>query len=145
MTIESRKSDSHIWLGLGDTTQMITFKEFTFEAAHMTPPYSTLHGHTFKVELQFSGTPDPTYGWAVCLDDVQNDVNALRAVIDNKYLNDIPGLQIPSLENVARWIFDRLAATQPGLSRVMLSRGFEGQKEGCVYEGGLAQERRAAA
>src|SRR4051794_30933712 len=92
--IESRKSDSQIWLRTGDTIQMITFKEFTFEAAHMTPPYSTLHGHTFKVELQFSGKPDPKYGWAVCLDDVQKDISDLRAVIDQKYLNDIPGLQL---------------------------------------------------
>jgi 6-pyruvoyltetrahydropterin/6-carboxytetrahydropterin synthase len=123
---------------------MITFKEFTFEAAHQTPPYSTLHGHTFKVELSFSGEPDPKYGWAVSLDDLHKQIDELRAVIDQKYLNDVPGLQIPSLENISRWIWNRLSASQPGLMRVMVSRGFEGQKEGCVYEGEQQQKARAA-
>jgi 6-pyruvoyltetrahydropterin/6-carboxytetrahydropterin synthase len=120
---------------------MITFKEFTFEAAHMTPPYSKLHGHTFKVELSFSGEPHPQYGWAVCLDDVHKDVEAVKAIVDQKYLNDIPGLQLPSLENISRWIWNQLSVSQPGLTRVLVSRGFEGSKEGCIYEG----ERKALA
>jgi 6-pyruvoyltetrahydropterin/6-carboxytetrahydropterin synthase len=114
---------------------MITFKEFTFEAAHQTPPYSTLHGHTFKVELSFGGKPDPKYGWSVSLDDLYKQIDELRANIDGKYLNDVPGLEVPSLENISRWIWNRLSPLQPGLKRVLLSRGFEGQKEGCVYEG----------
>jgi 6-pyruvoyltetrahydropterin/6-carboxytetrahydropterin synthase len=123
---------------------MITFKEFTFEAAHQTPPYSTLHGHTFKVELSFGGKPDPKFGWSVSLDDLQKQIDELRAAIDGKYLNDVPGLEVPSLENVSRWIWNRISASLPGLQRVLVSRGFEGQKEGCVYEGEPEQQARAA-
>ena len=123
---------------------MITFKEFTFEAAHQTPPYSTLHGHTFKVELSFGGKPDPKYGWSVSLDDLHKEIDALRSVVDGKYLNDVPGLEVPSLENISRWIWNRFSAHNPGLKRVLLSRGFEGQKEGCVYEGEDEQLSRAA-
>jgi 6-pyruvoyltetrahydropterin/6-carboxytetrahydropterin synthase len=120
---------------------MITFKEFTFEAAHQIPPFSTVHGHSFKVEVSCVGEPDPKYGWSVSLDDLQKEIDSLRAEVDHKYLNDLPGLQVPSLENVARWIWNRLSASQPALMRVVVSRGYDGQVEGCIYEG----ERKARA
>src|SRR4051794_631725 len=98
---------------------MITFKEFTFEAAHQIPPFSGLHGHSFQAELQFSGNADPVYGWAISLSDVERTVDRIRLQLDHKYLNEVEGLEVPSLENVASWIWRRVASELPGLERVL--------------------------
>lgn len=112
-----------------------TFKEFTFEAAHETPPYSTLHGHSFRVELVLRGEPHPRFGWSHNLDDVEAIVAGLKSEVDHRYLNDIRGLEVPTLENITRWIWERLDAELKGLDRVIVRRGCIGQTEGCSYAG----------
>lgn len=114
---------------------METFKEFSFEAAHSLPPHAPLHGHSFRVSLHVQGEPDPVYGWAANLYEVDKHVDALVAQLDHRHLNEIEGLALPSLENIARWIWDRLHNRVPGLARVAVTRGFTGQLEGCVYSG----------
>jgi len=109
-----------------------TFKQFTFEAAHQTPPYSSLHGHSFKVCVYLRGNPDPVYGWSHNLSDVESAVEAVRREIDHKYLNDIEGLEIPTLENVTAWLFSRLSGALSGVDRVVVQRGMDGQAEGCM-------------
>jgi 6-pyruvoyltetrahydropterin/6-carboxytetrahydropterin synthase len=109
-----------------------TFKEFTFEAAHQIPPHSGLHGHSFKVVLFLQGEPDPVFGWSHNLYDVEAAVEQVKRQLDHKYLNAIDGLEIPSLENVARWIWQELDSRLVGLDRVVVSRGFEGSGEGCT-------------
>jgi 6-pyruvoyltetrahydropterin/6-carboxytetrahydropterin synthase len=124
---------------------METFKEFTFEAAHQLQPYSGLHGHSFKVGVHLSGDPDPVYGWSANLYEVEKRVEAVRSKLDHRYLNDVDGLSIPSLENVARWIWDELKPAFPSLDRIEVKRGPEGQAEGCVYRGpGWRQQQQAA-
>ena len=108
-----------------------TFKQFTFEAAHQTPPYSGLHGHSFVVCVYLKGERDPVYGWSHNMDEVETVVDGLRRQIDHKYLNDIEGLEIPTLENVTGWLFDRLSRSLKGVDRVVVRRGQEGQAEGC--------------
>ncbi len=110
-----------------------TFREFTFEAAHQLPPYSGLHGHSFKVQVVFVGDPNPVYGWATSLTDVDDHIDRLQSELDEKYLNDIAGLEVPSLENIARWIYARLANSVPTIDRVVLSRGAGVRSEGCTY------------
>jgi 6-pyruvoyltetrahydropterin/6-carboxytetrahydropterin synthase len=112
-----------------------TFIEFTFEAAHTTPPYDHPHGHSFRARAYLVGEPDPVYGWAHDLRDLEPVIEAVRQELDHKYLNTIPGLSMPSIENVARWIWHRLDGAVQGLDRVVLKRGAEGHSEGCVYRG----------
>ena len=112
-----------------------TFVEFSFEAAHTTPPYAHPHGHTFRAQVVVTGEPVPVYGWSHDLTDVEPVIDAVRAELDHKYLNDIPGLAMPTLENVASWIWHRLDGTLAGLDRVVLRRGADGHGEGCVYRG----------
>jgi len=112
-----------------------TFIQFTFEAAHQTPPFSGLHGHSFRAQVYLRGTPDPVFGWSHNLYEVEPVIARLRQQLDHKYLNDIDGLSVPTLENLTRWIWQRLDRSIPGVDRVVVSRGAEGSAEGCVYSG----------
>lgn len=79
------------------------------------------------------GKLDPIYGWSHNLYEVDSVVGEIR--LDNRYLNDIDGLDVPSLENIARWLWNQFDNRIPGLNRVAVQRGSEGQREGCSYNG----------
>lgn len=112
-----------------------TLKEFGFEAAHKTPPYSELHGHSFRVEIVLSGKPDPIFGWSHNLYEIEPVIDRVRLELDHRYLNDIEGLSVPTLENLACWIWHRLDNQLEGLERVIVRRGQPGVSEGCSYSG----------
>jgi 6-pyruvoyltetrahydropterin/6-carboxytetrahydropterin synthase len=120
------------------------FKEFCFEAAHSVPSYSDIHGHTFIVEVVVQGEPDPVYGWATSLTEVEDHIDEVRRSLDHKMLNKIEGLAVPSLENIAQWIWQRLDNRFPGVDRVSIRRGAVGHGEGCTYRGRPAPAQRAA-
>jgi len=109
-----------------------TFKEFTFEAAHQIPPHSGLHGHSFKVVVFLQGEPDPVFGWSHNLYEVESAIEQVKSQLDHKYLNAVAGLEVPSLENVARWLWQELDSRLVGVDRVVVSRGFDGSAEGCT-------------
>ena len=112
-----------------------TFKEFTFEAAHCSLPFEGLHGHSFKVRIVLRGEAHPEYGWSHNLYDVDKHVGEVRAMVHNRLLNDVEGLEFPSLENTTRWLYQQLSARIDGLAEVTLSRGRDGDSEGCRYSG----------
>jgi len=113
-------------------------KEFGFEAAHTfahkAPGHENtrVHGHSFKVEVALRGTPDPVSGCVVDFEKVTETVNAVRGRLDHHFLNDLPGLDSPSLENLARWIAGELRATLPQVASVTVRRPSLG--ESCRYE-----------
>jgi 6-pyruvoyltetrahydropterin/6-carboxytetrahydropterin synthase len=116
------------------------FKEFTFEAAHRLAinvseghPYSRLHGHSFQVRVFVKGKPDPAKSWLCDFADIERSFAELRAELDHNYLNEISGLEVPTLENISRWIWNRLDSQIPGLDRIVVRRGSCG--EGCVFHG----------
>lgn len=112
-----------------------TFVEFTFEAAHQVPPYSGLHGHSFAVVVYLTGERDPVFGWSHNLYEVEVVLQATRHRLHNNYLNEIKGLEVPSLENIAAWIWHQLDPVLTGLDRVVVRRGVIGASEGCAYSG----------
>jgi len=120
---------------------MELFKEFTFDAAHRVLPYSGIHGHSFFVEVRMTGDRDAKFGWCVSVTEIEPHVEAVRHELDHKYLNEIEGLSVPSLENLAQWIWGRLEPVVPGLMRVCFRRGAQGSSEGCVYEGDAEGKR----
>ncbi len=116
---------------------MEIFKEFTFEAAHRLPNVpeghkcARLHGHSFRVKLYVGGPVDPHAGWVMDFAELKRAFRPLHDILDHNYLNDVEGLENPTSENLARWIWDRLAP-ELSLSRVIVR---ETCTSGCVYQG----------
>lgn len=90
-------------------------KTFTFDAAHCLPGLppdhkcARLHGHTYEVELQVRG-PVRENGFVVDYADLAALWQPLFDEIDHRYLNDVPGLECPSTEMLAAWMWSRLSA-----------------------------------
>jgi 6-pyruvoyltetrahydropterin/6-carboxytetrahydropterin synthase len=118
---------------------MDIFKRITFEAAHLLPnapaghKCARLHGHSYTVELHVRGPVDARSGWVVDFGDIKKAFSPLYEQLDHRYLNEVPGLENPTSENIARWIWQRLKPSLPGLSKIVLH---ETCTAGCVYEGG---------
>lgn len=113
-------------------------KEFRFEAAHRLPHVpeghkcQRLHGHSFKVELTVGGPVDPKTGWFIDYDVLQEIWDPIHQVLDHHYLNDVPGLENPTSEVLAKWIWDRMKPELPSLAQVTL---FETCDARCEYTG----------
>jgi 6-pyruvoyltetrahydropterin/6-carboxytetrahydropterin synthase len=96
---------------------MIIWKEFTFDSAHLLPHVpeghkcGRLHGHTFKVRVEVAGRVDDR-GWVMDFADIKAAVQPLIDQLDHQYLNDIPGLDNPTSENIAIWLRDRIPLEQ---------------------------------
>lgn len=117
---------------------MEIWKEFTFEAAHLLPNVPEghkcrrLHGHSYRVRVVVGGDPDPSLGWIVDFADIAAACEPIRKRLDHYYLNEIEGLENPTSEMLAKWIWDRLQPVLPGLSRLEVS---ETCTSGCAYSG----------
>jgi 6-pyruvoyltetrahydropterin/6-carboxytetrahydropterin synthase len=117
---------------------MEIFKEFTVEAAHRLPNVPAghkcgrLHGHSFRLEVHVSGSVGTETGWVIDFADIKSAFQPLEKQLDHNYLNEIPGLENPTSENLARWIWDRLLPSLPELSRVVVR---ETCTSGCIYRG----------
>lgn len=117
---------------------MDIYKEFTFEAAHHLPNVpdghkcKRLHGHSFRVEVHVAGPLHPELGWVMDFADLKAAVKPVIARLDHYYLNDIPGLENPTSEVVARWLWQQLKPVLPELSQIVVK---ETCTSGCVYRG----------
>jgi len=117
---------------------MEIFKEFRFEAAHRLPNVppghrcARLHGHSFRVEVHIRGDVDETVGWVRDFADIKTAFEPLYKQLDHYYLNDIPGLENPTSENIAVWIWDRLKPRLPLLTEVVVA---ETCNAACRYRG----------
>jgi 6-pyruvoyltetrahydropterin/6-carboxytetrahydropterin synthase len=114
------------------------FKEFTFEAAHRLPNVPTghkcarLHGHSFRVEVHVGGRVIEPVGWVMDFGDIKAAFRPLDEQLDHHYLNEIEGLENPTSEVLARWIWKRLLPNLPQLTKVVVR---ETCTSGCIYEG----------
>lgn len=117
---------------------MELFKEFHFEAAHHLPKVppghkcSRLHGHSFRVQVCIQGPVDPATGWVRDFAEIKNIFKPIHDQLDHQYLNDIPGLENPTSEVLARWIWQKLKPALPELSRIQV---METCTSGCAYYG----------
>ena len=112
-------------------------QEFGFDAAHYlgngAAENRRLHGHSFYAEVTLRGQADPASGFLRDFGDVDRALKAIRETLDHRLLNEIEDLGIPTLENLATYVFVRAKAALPEVVRVKLRRPSYGQT--CVYEG----------
>jgi 6-pyruvoyltetrahydropterin/6-carboxytetrahydropterin synthase len=117
---------------------MEIFKEFTFEAAHRLPNLppdhkcARLHGHSFRVAVHVAGPVTEPEGWVLDFAEISAAFRPLYDQLDHRYLNDIAGLENPTSEVLARWVWQRLLPALPGLSQVTVR---ETCTAGCIYRG----------
>jgi 6-pyruvoyltetrahydropterin/6-carboxytetrahydropterin synthase len=113
-------------------------KAVGFDAAHYLEgcdakrPYGQVHGHSFTLEATLEGEPDPTTGWVADFAELAAALESLRAELDHRLLNEIEGLQRPTLENICRFAAARLSGRFPHLRQVRVARPSIG--EACVYD-----------
>ncbi len=117
---------------------MDIFRIFTIEAAHRLPNVpaghkcARLHGHSFRVELHVSGEVDERTGWIMDFAEVKAIFQPVYDRLDHHCLNDIAGLENPTSENLARWIWNEIKSQLPLLSKVIVH---ETCTSGCSYSG----------
>jgi len=117
---------------------MEIWKQFTFEAAHRLPNLPDghkcrrLHGHSFTVRIYAAGDLDPDLGWVVDFAVIQRAFEPIYDRLDHHYLNEIDGLENPTSEMIARWIWPQLKPRLPQLSAVEVR---ETCTSGCRYGG----------
>ncbi|NJP99830.1 6-carboxytetrahydropterin synthase QueD [Streptomyces zingiberis] len=117
---------------------MEIFREFNFEAAHRLPNVpeghkcSRLHGHSYKVIVHVEAPVDPEAGWVLDFGDLKRTFKPIESQLDHYYLNDIEGLENPTSEVLARWIWERLQPNLSGLSALTVR---ETCTSGCTYRG----------
>lgn len=103
-------------------------KAVTFEAAHRLPgrgkddTYGRVHGHSFRLEATVSGTVQPGKLWVEDIAVLTEALQEIASLLDHEMLNDVDGLETPTLENIALWVAARLQPKLNGLSIVTLSR-----------------------
>lgn len=117
---------------------MQIFKRFQIEAAHYLPNLPEahkcrrMHGHSFTIEVHVAGDLDPELGWVMDFADIKAAFEPLFERLDHRLLNDIDGLENPTSENLARWVWKRLEGELGGLVKVVVQ---ETCTAGCTYTG----------
>jgi 6-pyruvoyltetrahydropterin/6-carboxytetrahydropterin synthase len=127
---------------------MRIYKEFLFEAAHYLPsappghPNSRIHGHSFRVRVVIDGEPNEDTGLVFHFDDLAAAIAEAHDALDHRFLNEVDGLELPTLERISIWIWNRIENRVPGLAEIHVSR--DSCHEGCVYTGPREARRLAA-
>ena len=117
---------------------MQIFKEFRIEAAHRLPSVpaghkcARLHGHSFVIGVHVEGPVGAGSGWVMDFADIKQAFSPIHDRLDHRYLNDVPGLENPTSEVLARWIWRALVPTLPGLAEIQVR---ETCTSGCIYRG----------
>ena len=113
-------------------------KELSFEAAHRLPKVpeghkcARLHGHSFRVDLAVEGEVDPDTGWFIDYAEIDRLWQPLHTILDHNYLNEVPGLDNPTSENLARWLWERLKPDLSVLAQVVVHETCDAR---CEYWG----------
>ena len=111
---------------------------FKFEAAHFLPGVpathrcSRLHGHSYRVEVRLEGPVDPHTGFVVDFFDLEKSFAGIMGALDHRCLNEVTGLENPTAENIAVWIWDRL---KPVIKPISAVRVYETADCWAEYDG----------
>lgn len=117
---------------------MLLYKTFTFDSAHYLPRVpaghkcANLHGHTYTLKVFVEGKPDPLLGWVIDFNDLKKAICPIIDQLDHNLLNEIEGLNNPTSEMLAVWLWNKIITKLPGLKRIELN---ETPGSGVIYEG----------
>ncbi len=117
---------------------MIIFKQFSFDSAHYLPNVpeghkcKEVHGHTYKLIVYLEDKLDDKLGWVADFAEVKQIVTSVVTIIDHKLLNNIEGLENPTCELLAVWIWNKVKDQLPALKKIELH---ETPTSGVIYEG----------
>jgi len=115
---------------------MEIYKEFTFDSAHFLPNVpeghkcKEIHGHTYHLRVYIQGQPDTQMGWLMDFKELKDMVSPFINTVDHKLMNNIPGLENPTAENITVWFWEKLKPAVPGLIRIELK---ETATTGVIY------------
>lgn len=113
-------------------------RDYRFEAAHSLPRVppghqcARIHSHSYRVVVAVEGAVDPELGWLVDFAVVDAAVAPVIAALDHQNLNDLEGLANPTSENLAAYLWRRIAPSLPALAEIVVS---ETPTSRCVYRG----------
>lgn len=113
-------------------------KTFRFESAHLLPNVPEdhkcrrLHGHSYRVTVHCSGPCDPELGWLIDYAEIKDAFQPLWEALDHRFLNEVDGLENPTSEVLAVWIWDRIQPTLPSLSAITVHETCTSE---CTYRG----------
>jgi 6-pyruvoyltetrahydropterin/6-carboxytetrahydropterin synthase len=114
------------------------FKTFRFEAAHELPTFPEghkcrrLHGHSFRFDVVVEGEVDPAKGYLIDYGDIKKAAEPIVRRLDHYYLNEIEGLENPTSENLAHWLYQELKPALPLLSEIIVHETCTSR---CEYRG----------
>lgn len=114
-------------------------KTFGFEAAHYLPNVPAghkckrMHGHSFRFSVVLKGEIDPETGWIMDFAELKDIVKPIiEKHLDHYVLNDVPGLENPTSERIAIWLWAKIKPELPLLDKIIL---YETCTSSCVYRG----------
>ena len=113
-------------------------KTFQIEAAHRLPNVPTghkcarLHGHSWRIEVAIEGPVGNDTGWVMDYAELKAAFQPIHDRIDHNYLNEIPGLENPTSERLAVWLWNELKPRLPLLSELVIAETCTSR---CVYRG----------
>jgi len=119
-------------------TRMEIYKEFSFDSAHFLPNVpeghkcKNMHGHTYRLRVFIKGALDPQLGWIMDFKELKDILSPVIDQLDHRLINDIPGLQNPTAENITVWIWKQIQPMLPQLSKIEL---YETPTTGVIYSG----------
>lgn len=117
---------------------MIIYKVFSFDSAHYLPfvpsghKCGKMHGHTYQLKVFLEGEPGVETGWILDYTDLKNGIKPIIDLLDHQLLNEIPGLENPTSENISIWLWDKIKPIFNNLVRLELN---ETPGTGVIYEG----------
>ncbi len=118
---------------------MLIYKKYFFDAAHYLPgpqennSYLKMHGHSYEIIIKISGEVDKKKNWVIDLEKLDIIVEPELSILDHSVLNEIKGLEKPTSENIAKWLWSKLILKINNLESIEVNRPRIG---GCIYNGG---------
>lgn len=102
-------------------------QHFQIESARFLPnlpeshPCRRMHGHSFKISLRLVAGLDPNLAWVRDYHEIKKLMTPILSRLDHQILNEIPGLENPTSEVLAKYLFDECKKLIPELTQISIS------------------------